>query len=199
MIFKLINLVHITQGYPFRGSIPEIASSSICAVQMRDLSERDGVVNWNSCVWTEITENVKNSFVQPGDILFAARGNRNYSVMVDDVASEIRAVASPHLFILRLKGSNVLPEYLVWFLNQEPCLKYFQKESTGSTTKSLRRSALENTSVAVPALEKQEVIIRMQRSLRKEQALAESLIENGRTIMRTVAIELLETQQPVTD
>ncbi len=187
---RLFSLANIASGHPFRGKIPEHKGSGVHAVQMKDVSALDGI-SWNSCVETEITGKREPDWLIQGDVLFVARGSHNYAVLVDETEPAVKAVAAPQFYRIRCKRQEVLPEYLVWFLNQEPCQRYFQREAEGSVTKSIRRSVLEDTFVAVPSLERQHSIIRLASTLHKEQQLIKQLIHNGETMMNSIANDLL--------
>lgn len=186
----LSKLADITVGHPFRGKIPEVAGAGVRAVQMKDVSILGGI-NWSSCVKTETSGKREPGWLQPGDVLFVARGSHNYAVLVDEAAEEIQAVAAPHFYLLRCKRQEALPEYLAWFLNQEPCQRYFQREAEGSVTKSIRRSVLENAPIAVPSLEKQHQIVQLAYSIKQEHQLFEKLIRNNETMMDGIAADLL--------
>ncbi len=188
---RLSEISKIVVGHPFRGRIQEEKGSGVRAVQMKDVSILDGI-NWDTCVETELAGKREPDWLMPGDVLFAARGSHNYAVLVGQIPQEIRAVAAPHFYLLRCKRQEVLPEYLAWFLNQEPSQRYFQREAEGSLTKSIRRSVLEHTPIAVPNLERQQSIIRLAETLKQEQQIIDQLIRNGEAMMNTIAIDLLE-------
>lgn len=57
---------------------------------------------------------------------------------------------------MRINRFDVLPEYLTWLLNQSPCQKYLEQNAEGSMSKSIRRSVLEETPIAIPPLVKQK-------------------------------------------
>lgn len=186
---KLKQIAHIAVGYPFRGKIPEVTGTHVLAVQMKDISASEGI-NWSTCVETETQGKREPDWLSTGSILFVARGSNNYSVLIDSSVEGKRAVAAPHLYIITPKKKALLPEYLAWYLNQEPCLRYFQRESEGTLTKSIRRAALEETPIAVPNLEKQKSIVALANTLRKEQQLLTQLINNGKLTMNAIAEQL---------
>ena len=189
---KLKQIASISTGYPFRGKISEVAGTGIVAVQMKDASPESGI-NWLSCIETELSGKRTPDLLHAGEILFAARGSNNCAVLVDLTIANTQAVASPHFYIISSKINNLLPEYLAWLLNQEPCQRYFQREAEGTLTKSIRRSVLENTPVAVPELSKQHAIISLAKTLKKEQQLIEQLIKNGESLMSTIANDLMNS------
>lgn len=186
---QLKQIAKIAVGYPFRGKIPEVAGTHVLAVQMKDISVSEGI-NWSTCVETETQGKREPDWLKAGSILFVARGSNNYSVLIDNSVEGKKAVAAPHLYIITPKKKALLPEYLAWYLNQEPCLRYFQRESEGTLTKSIRRAALEDTPIAVPSLEQQKSIVALADTLRKEQQLLTQLISNGQLTMNAIAAKL---------
>ena len=186
---NLIDATTVTVGHPFRGSIKEVPGTGYHAVQMKNVTPEQGV-DWSSVVETEVASR-RTDWLSDGDILFAARGSRNYAALVVDCPAQ--AVAAPHFFVIRVRPDvSLLPEYLVWFLNQAPTSRYFQREAEGSRTLSIRRSVLENTPIAVPPLEMQQQIVALHATLRREQQIAEQLVRNGEILMDAIASDLLK-------
>lgn len=192
---KTLTLKHLSSinaGYPFRGKIPEAGGSGVVVVQMKDTSYRRGI-NWQSCIEAKLSGKREPDWLQPGDILVAARGSHNYAVQVDDtlLATAYQAVAAPHFFVVRTNKAQILPEFLAWLLNQKPCQRYFEQNAEGSQTKSIRRRVLEDTPIALPPLEKQQTIIHLADTIRKEQQLIEQLLHNGEQLLSVIANDLL--------
>jgi hypothetical protein len=188
---KLGQIALINEGYPFRGKIPEGAASNLVAVQMKDVVLSQSV-DWKSCINTTLTGKREPDYLKKGDILVAARGNHNYAVQIDESFEKenIKAVAAPHFFVIKLTSKALLPEYLVWLLNQKPCQRFFEQNAEGTLTKSIRRSVLESAPVVLPTLEKQKSIIAMAKTFREEQKLMMQLIENGEKTMSIIARDL---------
>jgi hypothetical protein len=53
--------------------------------------------------------------LRAGDVLFAAKGTKNFAAVYEE--HNLPAVASTSFFVIRLLSSDVLPEYMAWFLN----------------------------------------------------------------------------------
>ncbi|CAB1207540.1 restriction endonuclease subunit S [Acinetobacter bouvetii] len=189
---QLKDITEINAGYSFRGKIPEVEGSSIVVVQMKDVSVVNGI-DWSHCIGTELTGKKAPDWLQATDILVAARGNHYYAVQVGESAwvEQQQAVAAPHFFVVRIIRQDVLPEYLTWLLNQNPCQKFLEQNSEGSMAKSIRRSVLEATPIAVPPLAKQQAIIGIAKAFKQEQQLVEQLLRNGEQLMTTIATDLL--------
>lgn len=191
---KLKQVANINVGYPFRGKIPEVLDADVLAVQMKDISLGKGI-DWSSCLKTNLTGRREPDFLQVGDILFVARGNHNYAVCVNKQPglSNLKSVAVPHFYVIRCKMKEILPQYLAWFLNQRKCQQYFEQQAVGSLTKSIRRSVLENTSITLIPLAKQQAIVDLENTLQREEEALEKLIQNGRDWLKVIANDLLKT------
>jgi len=193
---KLSAIATISAGYPFRGKIQEVAGSSVVVVQMKDVSPSEGI-HWSGCLETTLTGKREPDYLTTGDVLVAARGSHNYAVQVDQALNSTgkQSVAAPHFFVVRLKEESlkeqkVLPEFIVWLLNQAPVQRYFEQNAEGTMTKSIRRSVLENAPVVVPPLAKQRAIIALAKIFRDEQRLMQQLINNGERMMSTIVSDL---------
>ena len=171
-----------------------MAGSGVVAVQMKDITAQNEIY-WASCIHTELAGRREPNYLQPGDILVAARGNHYYAVLLHDEILQVRiqAVAAPHFFVIRLRANNVLPGYLAWFLNQRPCQSYLEQNAEGTLTKSIRRSVLEDVTIAVPELAKQRTIIDLANTLGQEKKIVEQLLRNSERLMNAVASDLLAT------
>lgn len=185
----LKDIAIVNAGYPFRGKIPEVPAGEIVVVQMKDISPQ-GKILWESCVKTELENKREPEWLWPGDILVAARGNRNYAVLVDEHCPKSVALAAPHFYVISIKRRDVLPEFIVWWLNQGQSQRYFEQSAEGTLTKSIRRTVLEEVAMVLPSLEKQKVIAALAETIQKERQVAEELIANGERILTVVANDL---------
>ena len=82
MQYLLSNIASISAGHPFRGRIPESIEGDARVVQIRDINEYDQVI-WNDLIHTNITGRKQPDWLQQGDILFSARGQRNRATLID--------------------------------------------------------------------------------------------------------------------
>ncbi len=184
----LSEITTISAGHPFRGRIPEKSGSDIRVVQMKNISSGSGVC-WDAVIETELSGKKEPNWLMDGDVLFAARGSRNYAAIVDQLKGKV--VSAPQLYILRVKGQSLLPEFLVWQLNQKPMQTYFDRAAEGSFTKSVRRSVLEKAFLTVPPIEKQKQILRLHLTLLQEKRLYAELSQNADKLMNAIARALI--------
>lgn len=172
-------LFSIEAGYPFRAGIKPDPQGDALVVQMRDVDPEQGIA-WASLERTRLTGRRRPTWLKAGDVLFLARGNRNFAVLVTEPPAP--TVCSPHFFLLRaIPGkTTVTPEYLAWLLNQEPAQAYFKRSAEGTSLGNIRREVLDKTPIPTPPAEVQQLIARLTRLLREEAETQRALAENRR-------------------
>ena len=109
-----------------------------------------------------------------GDILFAAKGTKNFAAVYEQ--HNLTAVASTSFFVLRLTDKNVLPEYLAWFLNHPNTLTLLKTQATGTSIPSISKSVLESLEIKIPDAETQQTILKIA-NLRKQEKNLKQQIE----------------------
>lgn len=189
----LHNLVIIHPGYPFRGRLPVKRGGNAFVVQFRHLvagellDDKDGE---NLDVVT-LPGRRQPNYLQPGDILFMARGTRNDAAVVR--ALPRNTVCTPNFFHLRIKSevNNLLPEFLAWQLNHLNAQRYFSMCSQGSATPSVNKAQLGDLSVVVPPLEQQKLLVGLVEAAKRERVLLEQLIENRQRMTDAIAQRIL--------
>lgn len=189
-MINLNQVCDISSGHPFRGRIEESNESNVKVVQMKDVSP-DNPIDWSQCLTAELSGR-RADYLRSGDILFVARGNRNYAVQIGEIPDGLQAVASPHFFVIRLQDASLTPEFLTWFLNQTPCQQYFEQNAEGTMAKSIRRSVLEQTPIAIPSLQKQAAIVKLHKSHIQQQHVIQQLLVNSEQMMSAIATDLMK-------
>ncbi len=112
----------------------------------------------------------------PGDILYAAKGTKNFATLYE--AKNIPAVASTSFFVIRIESSikNILPAYLVWFINQPDTQASLKKQAMGSSIASISKVVLAELEITIPTIETQKLILNIA-SLREQELALKSRIE----------------------
>ena len=186
---QLKDLANVTAGHPIRGAVRNVPAGDVAVVQIKNVDAVTGI-DWLAVARTKISGRRKPDWLQPGDILFSARGQRNVAVCVADPPA--RAVCSPHFFLVRInEGRAVLPEFLAWQINLPQAQTYFARTATGSFITSIRRQVLEQLPIHIPSLERQSLLVRLSTAVHLEKELLERLIESRRKELNVVAAELL--------
>ena len=167
---KLADIAEIQQGLQFRGGVEATPSGRYQVIQIRDFDEFDELPSdWmQRLVRIDETPSIERYAVRPGNVLFLARGKRNFAWAVREPMPSVVAVG--YFFILRPERSRVLPEYLAWYLNEEPTRAYVREfASQGSHMPIVNRSQFEQLSIPLPPLGVQGAIAELE-SLRRHEA-----------------------------
>ncbi len=180
-------VAHVQAGYPFRGSVPRVEGGNAFALQMRDVTPEGGVA-WNGLVRTHIDPRKSPQRLQDGDVVFVARGLRNYAVCLKDVP--IPSVCSQYFFLLRIKAPDLLAEFLAWQINRAPAQRHLASNAEGSDQLGIRRGVLEATPIAVPPIQTQRAIIAMADAAAAERTHLEALIHNRQRQLDALAFDL---------
>lgn len=187
MYSKLNKFVDVQAGHPFRGSISEDQDGNAYALQMRDVSPESGV-SWEGLVKTSLDGRKSPVWLKTGDVVFVARGMRNYALCLEDIPQP--TVCAQHFYLLRVKSTHLLPEHLAWQINRAPAQRYLAKNAEGTNQLSIRRGVLAMLPLAVPPLEQQHRIVALDKAARREREVLEALIRNREQQLDALAFEL---------
>ena len=173
-VMQLEKIAKIQSGYISRGKIEPREDGTHFLLQARDVDAERLIYKADSLVRFSPDLSRKDSLLKPDDMLFMARGARNYSILIKDIPDGVLAAAC--FFIVRVSSDQVLPYYLCWYLNQALVDHYLRRHSgRGVHMPVVRRSVLESIDIPVLPLEIQKKIIRMDLLMQKEQELIEIL------------------------
>ena len=185
---KLKMIAKIQSGFINRGKIDPLDDGSCLLMQAKDvdadqLSYRaDNLIRFNPRL------SGKDWYLEPGDILFMARGARNYSVLVDKIPDRVLAAAC--FFIVRIPNSEIIPEYLWWYLNQSPIEEYLRRFSgRGVHMPVVRRAVLESIDIPLPPIKTQKQVSEMTMLLQREQDLYKKLAEKRKYLMTEICLK----------
>jgi restriction endonuclease S subunit len=114
--------------------------------------------------------------LQNGDIIFAAKGTKNFAALYE--SKNLPAVASTSFFVIRLKGGfqdKVLPEYLTWYLNSASSQNYLKSQAVGSSIVSISKSVIDELELSIPDLVTQKAILKITHLRNAERKLQQKI------------------------
>ena len=168
MILKLKDIATISSGVTFRSRIEASKDGSVRVIQMKDLGV-DNCVYLDESIHIDHTKPKSNQLAKRGDIIFRSRGLRNTAALLDeDVENTI--IAAP-LFRIRPDVKKVVPEFLLWWINQSSSQAYLVSRSVAMVSKQ----DLEDLDVNLPSLEKQKKVAEFFSLSVREQRLLEEI------------------------
>ena len=111
--------------------------------------------------------------LKDGDVLFAAKGTKNFAAVFDNHNEP--SVASTSFFVIRPTDKKVLPQYLAWFLNNHTTQTLLKSQAIGTSIPSISKHVLENLEITVPGMETQKVILQISKLRNKEKSLKQKI------------------------
>jgi len=110
--------------------------------------------------------------LKDGDILFAAKGIKNFAALYKNENGA--AVASTSFFVIRLQKefqNKMLTEFLAWLINHPQSQKYLKNKAIGTSMVSISKSVLEELEVFIPTVKTQMTILQINDLRNKEKKL----------------------------
>ena len=184
---KLKKIANIQSGFISRGKIDPRDDGTCLLLQAKDVDADHLSYCPGALVRFMPRLSVKDRFLKPGDILFMARGARNFSVLIDKLPDSVLAAAC--FFVVRISNSEILPEYLCWYLNQSPVEEYLKRFSgRGVHMPVVRRAVLESIDIPLPPIKVQKQVSALNKLLVKEQDLYKKLAEKRKTLITEICL-----------
>lgn len=178
MVLKLKDIATVSSGVTFRSRIEASKDGDVRVIQMKDLGY-DNFVHLGESIHIHHTKPKPNQLAKLGDIIFRSRGQTNTATLLnEDVESTI--VAAP-LFRVRPNIKKVVPEFLLWWVNQPSSQSYLESRSKGTMLKMVSKQDLEDLEVNLVSLEQQKKVAELFSLSMREQQLLEK-IKNRRAI-----------------
>lgn len=192
----LQDLAEIWPGYPFRGKLPHSDRGEAFVVQFRHIVVGDflRVSTGSTLDRADLTGQKRPNFLREGDVLFMAKGARNYAIAVKEIPEN--TVCTPNFYHLRIKSEGGLtPEFLAWQLNHRDAQRYFAACSQGSVSPSITKSQLGELPLVVPPLDRQNLLVGLASAAFREEQVLGQLIDNRRRMVSAVGHDILHPGQ----
>ena len=184
---QLKKIAKIQSGYISRGKIEPREDGSHFLLQARDVDADRLAYRTDEIVYFSPGLSRKDWVLKPDDVLFMARGTRNYSILIKEIPDQVLAAAC--FFIVRVSSEEVLPDYLFWYLNQASVDSYLRRHSgRGVHMPIVRRSVLESINIPIPPIEIQVKIAEMDVLLRNELELLDKLAEKRKELITAACL-----------
>ena len=122
-------------------------------------------------------ENISDRhLLQHGDVLFAAKGTKNFAALYE--RKNLPAVASTSFFVIRIDDNfqdKIVPEFLTWYINQPISQKFLKGKAMGTSIVSISKSVLEELEIPIPDLETQKAILKITQLRNSEKNLKQQI------------------------
>ncbi|EPY6978861.1 restriction endonuclease subunit S [Klebsiella oxytoca] len=185
---KLGQIAGIRSGHTLRGAITPDPEGDVRLLQIKDL-DQDWQFNDKALPTVVWEQRIAPPFLEQGEIVVAARGNRNLAVVY---RGQVPVVPTSQFLIVSLKRkeSEIAPEYVCWLLNHPTIQQWFHR--SGTNIQLITKSALLDVAIPVPPAETQLQLIKLQRIWQKEDELINRLQENRHQLELGILQKLLK-------
>lgn len=154
---RIGDITDIRLGSSFRERIIHNPSGKFLVVQGKDVSTEGSLILDGMVRVTDVPGKGAPDMLSAGELVFQTRGLSYRAAAVPRDAPPM--VAAGSLFILRPDPSQIIAEYLVFFLNLPTTQTALRQLATGSTIPNLRRSAIEQLALPLPSLADQNKLV----------------------------------------
>ena len=154
---------------------------------MKDLGD-DNFVHLNESIHVNLWIPKPNQLARMGDIIFRSRGQTNTAALLQEKV-ENTIVAAP-LFRVRPDVKKVVPEFLLWWINQPSSQSYLASMSKGTIVKMVSKQSLEDLEVNLPSLERQRKIAYFFSLSMREQQLLEDIKNRKATYTQGILMQM---------
>jgi len=151
MTTNLSSIGEVISGHTFRGAIPHDKDGNYAVVQAKNIN-RDGTVDHDNLIRTTLERMRSKGTAQDGDVILSNRGTFRSAVFRGD---DTNVIAASSLYILRIHQSDLLPEYLMVFLNSPQGQRMLESLNRGTIIQSIPRQNLLTLDIPVPTAAKQ--------------------------------------------
>lgn len=172
----LSEIATIQQGLQFRRGLDELLPGTCRLIQIRDFDEQGELrADWESGLFRfDPPSSIDRYLLEAGDVLFLARGLRNFAWAVPAPMPEVVAVG--YFLIIRPDAARINPGYLAWYLNSEPTRAHLRNAAAqGTHMPVVNRAAFEQLSIPLPPRAKQAAIAELEALRRREAGLLHRL------------------------
>ncbi|MGI9322620.1 MAG: restriction endonuclease subunit S [Pseudomonadales bacterium] len=168
---RLGEIATVSAGANFRARIPISASGKVRVIQTKDLG--DGLVHLNKVVRVNLPSPKLGCLMRAGDIIFRSRGQPHTAALLTKNAKD--TIVGAPLLLVRANADKVLPEYLLWCINQPSSQSSLASAARGTSVKMIGKQALEDLEVNLPPLAEQSKVAKIISLSNREQQLLEKM------------------------
>lgn len=169
---ELSSLVSVQIGYQHRERLEQWSEGNYRFIQIKDFDDHRQLLQGQ--LFRVTPKRIEERYiVKQGDVLFLSRGHKLFASAVTDPLKD--TIAAYYFYILRLETPHLLPEYLAWYINQQPAQAFLETNMRGSYMKMIPKHAIGHLPVEIPSLDTQRRILALNNLRIQEQELVNEI------------------------
>ena len=175
---RIDEIAEIQTGFQFRQKLEPDPAGAHYVVQAKDIDHLGHRLDPASLWAVSLPRQPGNEILRAGDVLYLAKGRRNYATPIGHLPGN--TVAAAYFFVLRPRSQAIQPEYLAWYINQPPVQGGLVDFFRGTGIPFIRMEDFAALEVPIPPLDVQERIVALHALALRESELL-SQLESKRT------------------
>lgn len=185
----LDEIAEIRMGHGFRGAVVTSPEAETNVIQMRDVDLAEGVM-WEQLETCHLVGRKEPVWLQPGDIIFQARGRRNFALHLPELPFD-SVVCTQHFLVVRIKDERFAPGFVAWLLNQTQAQRHFDMSAPDSHNRNITITTLATAPISHVSIETQHQLGALIELTRKEKRLYDCLMLNREQQLSALASQIL--------
>lgn len=170
MRYKISEIADVFTGHTLREKVQHDPDGKCTVIQLKDLSLSTDVNIKLPPYRISLNDIPQHQILNNGDIILVSKGSNNKAILYEGQYAPAIAVSA--FTILRLHVDNLMPEFLHWYVNSTEAQEYFNMHRAGTTTLNLSKKAIDELPVPIPALEKQQIMMKLVKQYELYKSLA---------------------------
>ena len=168
------------------------ADGSHFLLQIRDFDPSRRTIFPETMVRVSPIGSASMQSIQPGEVIFLAKGAKNFAWAVNDTLPRPCLAASS--FLVLRPEPVIQPSFLAWYLNQPETQKTIaQLATTGANMPIITASQLRSLEISVPDRATQAKIVALDALAHQHHALLLELAEKTRKLVSTACMKSMRT------
>ena len=177
IMYKIKDIAEIQTGIYTKAS----PTPDTVYLQVNDF-DADGVIYDTAIPSISTTAKNKGHYLNTGDLLFAAKGTKNFCAIF--TGNDKKYVASSSFLVIRIAKSDIAePEYINWYLNLPSTITLLSSNAVGTSIPSITKAMLEEVEIPLPPIEMQRTIVDIAKLQKKERQLREVITAKRQQII----------------
>ncbi len=153
---------------------PNWLGNDVAFLQARHFDE-NGLLTATLLPELPLNDQTEKHLLQEGDLLFAAKGFKNFAVLYRKEFGP--CVASSTFLVIKLTEKEVEPTYLAWFMNFPITQKLLKGNAIGTSLPSISKNVLQELEIDIPTLPIQHTIVKIHTLQQEAIAIQKRIIE----------------------
>lgn len=183
------DIADVQIGYQAMGRVRPDPAGTHSLIQLKDI-RHDNTLNTTDLYRIFPEREADRYLVTRGDVLFIARGWRNFAVAIQEELENTLAAGT--FYITRIKAANLLPEYLAWCINQRSAQAALKTKAQATNIPLVTKAVFETLEIDIPPISVQRAIVELDKLVIKEQILLARLATKRRQLVSAACVNAID-------